>query len=144
MASVIAFDEIGALFATYAVKSGGSITYDRTDEGNTPEFGRACSLSADSEVNLSADAERVIGRLVKVEKDPTYTYVCTVQVGGYMKLPAGDSATITRGKAIVGALGAASAKGYIRDVNTAVAAELGVMAGCVHDEAAQTAVVVKL
>lgn len=144
MASVISFTEIGALFATFAVKSGGSITYDRTYEGNTPEFGRACSMSADSEVNLSADAEAVVGRLVKVEKDPTYTYVCTVQVAGFMALPAGDSATITRGKKIVGALGAASAKGYIRDVATGTAAELGVARGIVVDEAAQTAVIVLL
>lgn len=144
MASVLSYNDIGALFATFAVNSGGDITYARTSEGQTPEFGRACTLSGDSEVDLCADAEAVLGRLVKVEKDPTYTYVATVQVSGFMALPAGDSATITRGKKIVGDLGAASAKGYIRDVATGTAAELGVARGIVVDEAAQTAVIVLL
>ena len=74
MASVLGFDEIGVICATFAVKSGGSITYDRTYEGNSPEFGRACAMSAASEVNLAADAEAVIGKLLKVEKTrPTPT-----------------------------------------------------------------------
>lgn len=142
MASVLGFDEIGVVCATLAVKSAGSITYDRTYEGNSPEFGRACAMSAASEVNLCADAEAVIGKLLKVEKDPTYTYVCTVQVAGFMTLPGGTGATLTRGKKIVGALGAASAKGYIREVATGTAAELGVARGFIVDASDTAAVVV--
>jgi len=144
MASVLGFDEIGVLCATFAVKSGGSITYDRTYEGNSPEFGRACAMSAAAEVNLAADAEAVIGKLLKVEKDPTYTYVCTVQVAGFMTLPGGTGASLTRGKKIVGALGAASAKGYIREVATGTAAELGVARGFIVDASDTAAVVVGL
>lgn len=141
MASVLGFDEIGVICATFAVKSGGSITYDRAYEGNSPEFGRACAMSAASEVNLCADAEAVIGKLLKVEKDPTYTYVCTVQVAGFMTLPGGTGATLTRGKKIVGAL-LSSAKGYIREVATGTAAELGVARGFIVDASDTAAVVV--
>lgn len=143
MASVLGFDEIGVVTATFAVKSGGSITYDRTYEGNSPEFGRACAMSAASEVNLAADAEAVVGKLLKVEKDPTYTYVCTVQVAGFMTLPGGTGASLTRGKKIVGAL-LSSAKGYIREVATGTAAELGVARGFILDASDTAAVVVAL
>lgn len=144
MASVLGFDEIGVLTATFAVKSGGSITYDRTDEGNSPEFGRACTLSGNSEVDLVGDGEAVLGRLLKVEKDPTFTYVATVQIGGVAYLPGGSGATLTRGKKIVGDLGAASAKGYIRDVATGTAAELGVARGVILDISDTAAVPVLL
>lgn len=143
MASVLGFDEIGVVTATFAVKSGGSITYDRTYEGNSPEFGRACAMSAAGEVNLAADAEAVVGKLLKVEKDPTYTYVCTVQVAGFMTLPGGTGASLTRGKKIVGAL-LSSAKGYIREVATGTAAELGVARGFIIDASDTAAVVVAL
>ena len=60
----------------------------------------------------------------------------------------GDQVTVwiflTRGKKIVGDLGPASAEGYIREVNTAVAAELGVMDGKIIDPSDATAVVVRL
>lgn len=145
MASVLDFDEIGMVCATFAVKSGGSIAYDRTYEGNSPEFGRAATLSAaGGEVDLCADAEAVLGKLLKVEKDPTFTYVCTVQIAGLMTLPGGSGATLTRGKKIVGDLGAASAKGYIREVATGTAAELGVARGLIIDAADTAAVVVAL
>ncbi len=144
MASVLSFGEIGMVTATFAVKSGGSITYDRTYEGNSPEFGRAVAMSAASEVDLTADADCVVGKLLKVEKDPTYTYVCTVQIAGLMTLPGGSGATLTRGKHIVGDLGAASAKGYIREVDTSTAAELGKMRGFIIDASDTAAVVVAL
>ena len=143
MASVLGFDEIGMVVATFAVKSAGSITYDRTYEGNSPEFGRACAMTAASEVDLCADADCVVGELLKVEKDPTYTYVCSVQVAGLMTLPGGTGATLTRGKKIVGDLLVAD-KGYIREVDTAVAAELGKMRGFIIDASDTAAVVVAL
>lgn len=143
MASVLGFDEIGMVVATFAVKSAGSITYDRTYEGNSPEFGRACALTAASEVDLCADADCVVGKLLKVEKDPTYTYVCSVQVAGLMTLPGGTGASLTRGKKVVGDL-LVAAKGYIREVDTAVAAELGKMRGFIIDASDTAAVVVAL
>ena len=143
MASVLGFDEIGMVVATFAVKSAGSITYDRTYEGNSPEFGRACAMTAASEVDLCADADCVVGKLLKVEKDPTYTYVCSVQVAGLMTLPGGTGATLTRGKKVVGDLLVAD-KGYIREVDTAVAAELGKMRGFIIDASDTAAVVVAL
>lgn len=143
MASVLGFDEIGMVVATFAVKSAGSITYDRTYEGNSPEFGRACAMTAASEVDLCADADCVVGKLLKVEKDPTYTYVCSVQVAGLMTLPGGTGASLTRGKKIVGDLLVAD-KGYIREVDTAVAAELGKMRGFIIDASDTAAVVVAL
>jgi len=71
----------------------------------------AVTFSADDTVALAADGDAVVGKLIKVEGD----LKCSVRVHGFVTLPAGASATVTRGKKIVGALGASSAKGYIRD-----------------------------
>jgi hypothetical protein len=78
------------------------------------------SATADDTVKLCADGDAVVGKLLKCEPDGA----CTVQIAGYTSLPAGNAASNTRGKLQVGALGPASAAGYIRDANTATAAEL--------------------
>jgi hypothetical protein len=77
------------------------------------------AASADDTVALTSDGDAIVGKLLKVEPDGA----CTVQIAGYTTLPAGASATVTRGRKQVGALGAASAKGYIRDAASATAAE---------------------
>lgn len=117
-----------------------TITYDANEANGSAQVGLAVTLSADGTVALTADGEAVEGKLIQVESDG----FATVQVGGVMTLPGGDSATLTRTNKIVGDLGAASAKGYIRAVDTATAAELGVARGRIVENGTTTAVVVCL
>jgi len=117
-----------------------TITYSATETNGSAVVGRAVSLSAAKTIQLAADAEPVVGKLVKVEADNT----ATVQVKGVMILPGGNAANLTLGKAIVGAASAAPANGYIREVNTAAAAELGVARGFIIDAGTATAVAVCL
>ena len=126
--SDVRFDEIGAIYATFK-GDGSTITYDSTKVGGSSQVGLAATFSADNTVALTADGNAVVGKVSQVYSDG----FVRVQIGGYMTLPAGDSATVTRGKAIVGDLGASSAKGYIRDVDTATAAELGVAVGQIYN-----------
>lgn len=103
------------------IADGVTITFDRTLAGGaaTTMLNKALSLSADGTVQLASDGEAIVGKLLgPVEADLR----CTVQTGGYCTLPGGSGATLTRGNKIVGALGAASAKGFIR-IPAASAAE---------------------
>lgn len=118
-----------------------TITFDATQPGGAAAtmIGKAVTLSAADTVALCADGEFVLGKLLKVTDD----LFCSVQHKGFCTLPGGASASLTLGKAIVGALGAASAKGYIREVATATAAELGRMNGRIINAAVTTDVVVE-
>lgn len=91
-----------------------TITYSATAANGaaTTMIGMAVTFSADDTVALCADGDAVVGKLISVTSDNK----CSVRIHGYVTLPGGASATLTRGKKIVGALGAANAKGYIRDV----------------------------
>lgn len=91
-----------------------TIVYDGTKANGaaTTMIGFAVTFSADDTVALAADGDAVVGKLISVTADNK----ASVRVLGFVTLPGGASATLTRGKKIVGALGAASAKGYIRDV----------------------------
>jgi hypothetical protein len=117
-----------------------TITYLATAAGGTASANLAVTFSAADTVKLAEDGEAVVGKLIEVHSDNK----AVVQTGGYVELPGGASASLTRGKKIVGALGAASAKGYIREVATATAAELGVARGMITNAATTTAVVVRL
>ena len=119
-----------------------TIVYDSTKAlgAATTMIGKAVSLSADDTVQLASDAEAVVGRLERVESDNK----CVVRTFGFMELPGGDSATVTRGTAIVGALGAASAKGYIRSAASGTAAELIKCRGRIIRNGTHTAIVVHL
>lgn len=128
-----------AEYDTFAIDNS-TITYDADSVNGSASVGLAVTLSAADTVALAVDGNFVLGRLVSVSKDN----YATVQTGGYMELPGGNGATLTRGKRIVGALGAASAKGYIREVATATAAELGVARGFIQNASDTTAVVVNL
>jgi len=132
------FEGIGAVYATYLIDNS-TITYSASETNGSAQVGLAVTLSAAKTVALAADAEAVIGKLIRVEADNR----AVVQVAGYMTLPGGDSATLTLGSKIVGDLGAASAKGYIRSAASATAAELAVQSGVIHDAGTTTAVVVK-
>lgn len=133
------YEGIAPLMVTYTI-DGSTITYDATKPNGSASVGLAVTLSADNTVALTADGNFVLGKLIKVERDG----VATVQVSGFVTLPGGDSAALTRGKAIVGAVGAAAAKGYIREVATATAAELGVARGSIQASGTATAVQVFL
>jgi hypothetical protein len=115
-------------YATFIIDNS-AITYDADEEGGSAQVGLAVTLSADKTISTVADGECVLGKLIKVEKD----LKATVQVRGFMTLPGGTGASLTRGKAIVGDL-LSAAEGYVREVATATAAELGVMRGTILDD----------
>lgn len=101
---------------------GNTITFDSTQSGDSAAVGLAVTGSGDGQCDLVADAQSVIGQLKHVQKNGQ----CTVQLMGGVKLPGGNGATLTDGTKIVGALGAASAKGFIRSVAAATLAEVAV------------------
>ena len=137
--NTVAFDDIEGPTATFLIDNS-TIVYDATQAGGSASVGLAVNLSTHKTVRLVSDAEPVLGRLELVEADNK----ATVRVSGFMKLPGGASATLTAGSRIVGALGAASAKGYIRSVAAATLAEVAVSNGRIIDSSTTTAVVVKL
>lgn len=116
-----------------------TITYSATSSGGSASVGLAVTYSAAGTISTVADGEFVLGKLICVESDN----YATVQYGGAMELAAGTSASLTLGKAIVGDL-LIAAEGYIREVNTADADELGVCRGLIHDASDTTAVQVVL
>jgi hypothetical protein len=136
---VIDFEGIDGVFATYSIDNS-TITYDGTKVGGAAAtmIGQAVSLSAAGTVQLASDAEALVGKLVLVEPD----LKCTVQTGGYMRLPGGNGASLTRGLKVVGALGAASAKGFIREVASGTAAEINKGRGQIVDASDPTQTVV--
>lgn len=126
-------------FRTYTYDNS-SITYDITVEGGSSKVGLAVTLNSSGLLETAADGEMVLGKLIQVEPDGE----CLVQIGGHMTLPGGNGASLTPGKEIVGALNASSAEGYIREVATGTAAELGRSRGFIEDATTTTAVVVCL
>jgi len=135
----VGFDELGAVFASFKIDNS-TITYSATADGGSSAVGKAVALSAADTIELVGDGEEVVGKLVKVESDN----IAVVQIKGGMHLPGGSGASLTLGKKIVGDLGAGSAEGYIREVNTAQAAELGVARGFIVDADTTTEVWVYL
>ena len=135
----VKYDDIKPVFVTYKIDNS-TITYSAPEVRGSAQRDLVVSLSAAETVELIGDGEAIEGKLISVTKDN----FCTVQIGGIMTLPGGSGATLTLGKKIVGDLGAASAEGYIREVNTATAAELGLMRGRIIDAGTTTAVVVHL
>lgn len=139
--NAVDFQGIGILTTTYKIDNS-TITYDATKANGaaTTMIGKAVKLSAAGTVALAADGDAIEGKLLLVESDNK----CTVQVGGYCDLPGGNGASLTLGKKIVGALNASSAAGYIREVATGTAAELGRCRGRIIDAGTTTAVMVSL
>lgn len=116
-----------------------TITYSATEDNGSASVGLAVTLSAANTVALVADAEPITGKLLEVTADN----MAVVQTHGRMTLPGGTSATLTLGKKIVGDL-LGAAKGYIREVDTTTAAELGMARGAILNAGTTTAVVVDL
>lgn len=134
----VKYDDIKPIFATFKIDDS-TITYSATSVRGSAEVDLAVTLSAAETVELVGDGEPIVGKLIQVFADG----YCTVQIGGITTLPAGTSAALTLGKKIVGDL-LVSAEGYIREVNTATAAELGLCRGQIYDAGTTTAVVVDL
>ena len=126
------------MFASFKIDNS-TITYSATSNGGSAQVGLAVALSAADTIELVGDGEEVIGKLISVESDN----IAVVQIAGGMTLAAGTAASLTLGKKIVGDL-LVSAEGYIREVNTAQAAELGVARGMILDAGTTTAVEVYL
>lgn len=137
--NTVAFEGIAEEYATFLIDNS-TITYSATAVGGSDKVGLAVAFSASKTIETAGNGEEVIGKLIKVEADNK----AVVQVGGYMSLPGGNGASLTPGKKIVGALNASSAEGYIREVATGTAAELGVARGMIIDATTTTAVVVRL
>jgi hypothetical protein len=130
----VRFDDIKPKYVTFKIDNS-TITYSATVANGSSQVGLAVTFSADNTVQLAGDGEAIIGKLLSVTKDN----FCVVQVGGYMELPGGTSASLTRGKKIVGDL-LSAAEGYIREVDTTTAAELGVARGMIINNGTTTAV----
>ena len=130
---------VGGQYRTYKIDAS-TITYSATAAGGSSQVGLAVTFSADDTVALTADGSAVIGKLILVESDGK----CNVMTDGTMTLPGGDSATLTVGATIVGALGADSAKGYIRSAASGTAAEWVKARGRIENNDTTTAVVVTL
>lgn len=137
--NTVAFDGIGYEAQTF-IADGSTITYSATATNGSSKVGLAVAFSTHKTIETAGDGEEVLGKLISVESDGK----CVVQTGGYMTLPGGNGASLTPGKKIVGALNASSAEGYIREVATGTAAELGLARGMIIDAGTTTAVVVKL
>lgn len=106
---------------------GSDITFDATLAGGSSAVGKAVMLSGNGVVRLAGDAAAVLGRLEQVEDDG----VCAVRVRGAMTLPKGDG-SVTVNTPIVGNL-VTAARGYIRNANSAVAAETIAARGLIVD-----------
>ena len=126
----VSFVGIDPVYVTFKIDNS-TIIYSATANNGSSQIGLAVTFSADDTVALTADGDAVAGKLIMVSADNK----CTVQIEGGMTLPGGASATLTRGSAIVGALGAASAKGYIRTAASATAAELIKARGMIFNNA---------
>lgn len=136
--SAVSFEGIG--YSAYTYPHDNTIVYDNQEEGGSAQVGLAVTLESNGTVSLVGADEQVEGKLVKVEQDG----FCVVQNGGVVTLPGGDAATLTPGTRIVGALGAASAEGYVKSAAAATAAHHIVSRGTIIDASDPTAVVVRL
>lgn len=134
------FTNIGYRGVTKTIDNS-TIVYDATKINGSASAGLAVKLSAAGAiVALVQDGDPVDGVLVSVEDDN----FCTVQVEGFATLPGGASATITQNLKFVGALGASSARGYIRAIAPATLADVAAGRGRIVDPTTSTAVVVEL
>lgn len=111
----VAHDENHARYETFKIDNS-TITYDATKARGSAQVDLAVKLSTDDTVALVVADDAIYGRLEKVEADG----MCSVQIGGFSKLPAGASATVAIHGRTVGALGPSSAPGYIKSASETV------------------------
>lgn len=135
--NTVRFDGLAQERQTY-IADGVTIVYDKTKPGGSLACGLAAKMSGNGILALVEDGDRVRGRIELVEADGKVALTDE----GFVELPAGDGATVTVGTMIVGALGAAAAKGFIRN---AVAGDTFLKSGHeIIDVSVTTAVVVRL
>lgn len=139
MTLTLSYGGVDAVYGPFEIDDS-TITFDEDEEGGSAAVGKLVALTAGGLIELAGDGEEPLGKLILVEADGS----ATVQVGGFMTLPGGSGATLTPGKKIVGDLGPSSAEGYIREVATGTAAELGVARGIIINASDTDAVVVYL
>lgn len=134
--ATVVLDDVGEYEVYTFLIDNSTITYSSSEVNGSASVGLAVKMSAAKTVALAGDGDAVIGKLIQVFADNT----ATVQVGDVLVLPGGNGASLTLGKKIVGALNASSAAGYIREVATGTAAELGKARGAILDAGTTTAV----
>lgn len=117
-----------------------TITFDATKARGSAQVDLAVKISANNQIALADTNDPILGQLLLVEPDG----MAAVQTGGYVNLPGGQSATLTPGSKIVGAQGAASAKGYIKTADPAQLAQVAAGRGMITDASVTTAVEVML
>jgi hypothetical protein len=134
-------DGIGYRAATF-LADGSTIIFDATQALGDDVVGRAVGLVAGTQntVELVVAGQDILGRLDHVESDGA----CVVQIEGECKLPQGNAVTVVRGDRITGALGAASARGFIGPADTTSAATANSARHQVLDNAVTTAISVML
>jgi len=98
------------------IADGDTITYDKNAENRSAAVGKAFKINADGQAELVADGDEIVGKVLAVDEDNVITgaYIC-----GGLRLPLGNSVTVARGNKLVGALGADSAKGFVKAVAAA-------------------------
>ena len=124
----VEYEGLHAKHATFKIDNS-TITYDKTKTNGSAQVGLAVTFSADRTIQLVGDGEAVLGKLISVEADDK----ANVQIRGMTTLKGGTSATLTRGKKIVGDL-LVAAEGYVREVAEGTAAELAVARGYIIDD----------
>ncbi len=134
----VRFTDIDYRAETFKIDNS-TITFSATEDNGSAQVGLAVRQNAGDTIELVADGEGVLGKLIEVTKD-NYG---VVQTRGYCTLPGGSSAGLTIQEKIVGDE-LVAAEGYIREVATATAAELGHCRGRIVDATVTTAVVVYL
>ncbi|MCY3744478.1 MAG: hypothetical protein OXH00_25970 [Candidatus Poribacteria bacterium] len=90
---------------------GKTIKYDITKPNRSEAVGKAFKINADGKGELVGDGDEIDGKVISVDDDHKFT---GAYMFGGLNLPLGENATVARGDKIVGALGASSAKGYVK------------------------------
>ena len=91
---------------------GTTIVYDKNKPNRSDAVGKAYKINASGKAELVGDGDEIDGKVLSV--DPENNITGAYKFGGLSFL-IGDGETVTVGSKVVGALGPASAKGYIKD-----------------------------
>ena len=90
---------------------GDTIKYDATKPNRSEAVGKAFKINENGIGELVADGDEIDGKVIAVDDDHKFT---AAYLFGGLTLPLGTGATVARGNKVVGAVGASSAKGYVK------------------------------
>ena len=91
---------------------GDTIQYDITKPNRSDAVGKAFKINPTTgHGELVEDGDEIEGKVIAVDDDNKFT---GAYMFGGLRLPLGAGATVARGDKLVGALGAGSAKGYVK------------------------------